>query len=131
MTKVRTHMMFQGDAKAAVDLYSSAFKDFEVGDVESYGEGEQVPAGSFRLAYVSFAGHEFMFFDSPPVHDFSFTPSTSIFVDFDTQDELEAAFAKLSEDGQVMMPLDSYGFSKRFGWIADRFGVSWQLNLPD
>lgn len=131
MTKVKTYLMFQGDAEKAVDLYSSAFKDFEVGDVESYGEGEQVEAGSFKLANVSFAGHELIIFDSPPVHDFSFTPSMSIFVDFDTQDELEAAFVKLSEDGEVMMPLDSYGFSRRFGWIADRYGVSWQLNLPE
>ena len=120
MTKVKTHMMFQGDAKKAVDLYSSAFKDFEVGDVESYGEGEQVVEGLFKLANVSFAGHELIIFDSPPVHDFSFSPSMSIFVDFDTQDELEAAFAKLSEDGEVMMPLDNYGFGRRFGWITDR-----------
>jgi|TARA_B100001750_G_scaffold213743_1_gene196452 predicted 3-demethylubiquinone-9 3-methyltransferase (glyoxalase superfamily) len=131
MTKVKTHMMFQGDAKKAVDLYSSAFKDFEVGDVESYGEGEQVVEGLFKLANVSFAGHELIIFDSPPVHDFSFSPSMSIFVDFDTQDELEAAFAKLSEDGEVMMPLDNYGFGRRFGWITDRYGVSWQLNLPE
>ena len=131
MTKVRTHMMFQGDAKRAVDLYSSVFEDFEVGEVELYEEGEQVAGGSFKLASVSFAGHELIIFESPPVHDLSFTPSMSIFVDFDTQDELEAAFAKLSEDGEVMMPLGSYGFSKRFGFVADRHGVSWQLNLPE
>ena len=126
-----SQLWFQGDAKNAVDLYSSVFKDFEIGHVESYGEGEQVAEGAFKLANVSFAGHELVIFDSPPVHDFSFTPSMSILVDFDTQDELEAAFAKLSEAGKVMMPLDSYGFSKRFGWIADRYGVSWQLNLPE
>jgi len=51
-------------------------------------------------------------------------------VDFDTQDALETAFASLSKDGTVMMPLDDYGFSKRFGWLADKFSVSWQLNLP-
>ena len=131
MTKVKTHMMFQGDAKKAVDLYSAAFKDFEVGEIESYEEGEQVTEGLFKLANISFAGHELIIFDSPPVHDFSFSPSMSIFVDFDTRDELEAAFAKLSEDGKIMMPLDNYGFSNRFGWIADRYGVSWQLNLPE
>ena len=131
MTKVKTHMMFQGDAKKAVDLYSATFKDFEVGEIESYEEGEQVTEGLFKLANISFAGHELIIFDSPPVHDFSFSPSMSIFVDFDTRDELEAAFAKLSEDGKIMMPLDNYGFSNRFGWIADRYGVSWQLNLPE
>lgn len=130
MTKVITHIMFQGDAQKAIDLYLSIFKDFTVGNVERYGEGEQVAAGAFKMAEVSFAGHDFIIFNSPPVHDFSFTPTMSIFVDFDTADELETAFARLSEAGQVMMPLGDYGFSKRYGWVADRFGLSWQLNLP-
>ena len=130
MTKVKTHLMFQGEAKKAIDLYSSVFKDLEVGEIENYEEGEQLSKGSFKLANISFAGHELIIFNSPPVHDFSFTPSMSIFVDFDTRDELEAVFAKLSEGGKIMMPLDNYGFSNRFGWIADRYGVSWQLNLP-
>ena len=47
----------------------------------------------------------------------------------DTAEELDAAFASLSADGRVYMPINNYGFSKRFGWCADRFGVSWQLNL--
>jgi predicted 3-demethylubiquinone-9 3-methyltransferase (glyoxalase superfamily) len=129
MTNVLTHIMFQGEAEKAVELYSSVFKEFQIGEVEKYGEGEQGEPGTFKLARVSFAGHELLIFDSPPVHDFSFTPSMSLFVNFDTQDELEVAFSKLSQDGEVMMPLDNYGFSKRFAWIADRFGVSWQLNL--
>lgn len=130
MVKVKTHLMFQGKAQEAVDLYSSVFKEFKVGSIVPYGEGEQVTAGAFKMAEVSFAGHALLIFDSPPVHDFSFTPSMSLFVDFDTVEELETAFEKLSEEGQVMMPLDDYGFSKQYGWVADRFGVSWQLNLP-
>lgn len=62
-------------------------------------------------------------------HDFSFTPSSSTFVEFGSAAELEQAFQTLSEGGQVLMPLDNYGFSRRFGWVNDRFGVSWQLNL--
>jgi len=130
MTKVKTHIMFQGNAQEAIDLYSSIFKEFKIGTVVLYGEGEPMTAGAFKTADVSFAGHEYVIFDSPPVHDFSFTASMSIFVDLDTEDELNAAFSKLSEGGKVMMPLDDYGFSKRFGWLSDRFGVSWQLNLP-
>jgi len=68
--------------------------------------------------------------DSPAVHEFDFTPSISLFVDFDDQNALETTFAHLSEGGTIMMPLDDYGFSTRFGWLADKFGVSWQLNLP-
>jgi uncharacterized glyoxalase superfamily protein PhnB len=54
----------------------------------------------------------------------------SVFVDGESLAELERVFAALSEGGQVLMPLDDYGFSKRFAWTTDRFGVSWQLNLP-
>ncbi len=131
MSKVKTHIMFQGRAEDAVNLYSSVFKDFHVNKVERYGEGEPVAAGAFKLAQVSFSGHDLMILDSPPVHDFSFTPSISLFVDFETQGDLDAAFAELSKDGEVMMPLGDYGFSARYGWIADRYGVSWQLNLPN
>lgn len=130
MAKVKTHIMFQGGAEQAVDLYSSVFTDFQVRDLERYDEGEPVAAGAFKLAEVSFAGHELLIFDSPPMHQFTFTPSMSLYVDFETQDELETAFGKLSEGGEVMMPLNDYGFSQRFGWVVDRFGVSWQLNLP-
>ncbi len=131
MVNVKTHIMFQGDAEQAVELYSSIFKDFQVNHLERYAEGEQVTAGSFKLAHVSFAGRELLVLDSPPVHAFSFTRSMSIYVNFETSEELEAAFSKLGEDGEIMMPLDGYGFSKRFGWVADRYGVSWQLNLPE
>ena len=54
----------------------------------------------------------------------------SLFVDCESEAELDAAFAKLSADGTVMMPPDNYGFSSKFAWVSDRFGVSWQLYLP-
>lgn len=76
-------------------------------------------------------GREFMCSDSPIEHDSSFTPSCSIFVEFDSVAELDRVFGALSEDGQILMPLDDYGFSQRFGWLNDRFGVSWQLSLAD
>jgi predicted 3-demethylubiquinone-9 3-methyltransferase (glyoxalase superfamily) len=67
--------------------------------------------------------------DSPIHHEFSFTPSVSMFMDCTDVAEIEHLFAGLSEQGKVLMPLDSYGFSEQFGWVNDRFGVSWQLNL--
>lgn len=131
MSKVKTHVMFQGDGEKAMSLYSSVFKDFQVKSLARYGEGEPVVAGSFKLAYVSFAGHELIIFDSPPIHNFSLTPSMSLFVDFETREELETAFSLLSQNAKVMMPLGDYGFSPCYGWVVDRFGMSWQLNLPD
>jgi predicted 3-demethylubiquinone-9 3-methyltransferase (glyoxalase superfamily) len=71
-----------------------------------------------------------MCIDSSMKHDFTFTPAISLFVNCDTEEELGELFATLSQGGQVFMPLDTYPFSKKFGWVADRYGVSWQLNLP-
>lgn len=67
--------------------------------------------------------------DSPVRHDFSFTPSVSIFMNFDDETAFEKAWNRLIQGGATLMPLDDYGFSRRFGWLNDRFGVSWQLNL--
>lgn len=67
--------------------------------------------------------------DSPVKHDSGFTASSFTFVEFDSATELEPVFGMLSEAGQLLMPLDDYGFSQRFAWVNDRFGVSWQLNL--
>ncbi|MCA9071131.1 MAG: VOC family protein, partial [Planctomycetaceae bacterium] len=57
-------------------------------------------------------------------------PSMSMFVDCADEDEIDTLFAKLSSGGGVMMPLGDYGFSRKFAWVTDRYGVSWQLNLP-
>ena len=129
MVKVKTHLMFQGNAEKAINFYSSVFSDFHIEKVERDG-GSETEEGAFQTANISFAGHELIVYDSPPVHDFTFTPSMSLFVDFDTKEDLESAFSKLSEGGKVMMPLNNYGFSTFYGWTKDVYGVSWQLNLP-
>lgn len=73
---------------------------------------------------------EFICIDTPVQHDFGFTPAMSIIVDCESGEEIERVYSALETGGQVLMPLDDYGFSQRFGWVNDRFGVSWQLNLP-
>ena len=131
MTTARPFLMFQGGtAQAALDLYFATFPDSGMVRVERYGEGQGGPAGTIKVAVFALCGREFMCSDSPIKHGFSFTPASSTFVDFDSAADLERVFAILSADGRVLMPLDNYGFSKRFGWLNDRFGVSWQLNLP-
>ena len=130
MPRVSTHLMFQGKASDALALYTNVFPDFTVDSIERH-DGAQGEAGTVKQAAVSFAGHRLIVIDSPPVHAFDFTPSMSLFVDFDDGAALETAFARLSQDGAVMMPPDDYGFSHRFAWVSDRFGVSWQLNLPE
>lgn len=130
MTTARPFLMFQGGvAQSALDLYFAVFPDSRLVHAEHYRPGEPGPAGTIKVAVFTLCGREFMCSDSPVPHQFSFTPSSSTFVDFDSVEEMERAFHALSEGGQVLMPLDNYGFSKRFGWLADRFGVSWQLNV--
>jgi predicted 3-demethylubiquinone-9 3-methyltransferase (glyoxalase superfamily) len=86
--------------------------------------------GKIKRAALILGGQRFLLIDSPAKHEFGFTPAMSIFVDCDSAPDIADKFAALSADGQIYMPLDNYGFSTRFAWIADRFGVSWQLNLP-
>ncbi len=130
MTTARPFLMFQGGtAQAALDLYCSTFPDSGIVHVEKYTDGEPGPVGTIKVAVFTLCGREFMCSDSPIAHEFSFTPSSSTFVEFDSLEELERAFSILSEEGDVLMPLDNYGFSHKFGWVNDRFGVSWQLNV--
>lgn len=110
-----------------MNLYISLFDDGEVLDVSRWQKGEPGAEGS--IARFKAAGQSVLASDSPGKHAFDFTPSCSFFVDCTSGEEQEWRFAELSDGDQVLMPLDSYGFSKRFGRIADRFGVSWQLNL--
>jgi predicted 3-demethylubiquinone-9 3-methyltransferase (glyoxalase superfamily) len=75
------------------------------------------------------ARQEFLCIDSPAKHVFTFTPLICSFVDCESEAELEGVFAQLSAGGAVLLPMANYGFSTKFGWTCDRFGVSWQLNL--
>lgn len=130
MTTARPFLMFQGgSAQAALDLYFATFPNSRMVRVERYDQGEPGPAGTIKVAVFTLCGREFMCSDSPIKHNFSFTPATSTFVEFDSLEDLERAFGILSDGGEVLMPLDNYGFSQKFGWVNDRFGVSWQLNL--
>ena len=127
--EVATFLMFDGKAEEAMTFYVSLFKGSEVMRVEKYGPGEPGPEGSVKKADFTLAGHRMMCIDSPVKHDFTFTPSVSLFVECEDETELDAAFARLSEGGTLLMPPGNYGFSRKFAWLNDRFGVSWQLNL--
>ena len=99
-------------------------------EIARYGADQAERAGTVVKAVFTLAGQRIICIDSPPVHDFTFTPSTSLFVECASEAELDAATAKLAEGGKFMMPPGNYGFSRKFAWLTDRWGVSWQLNLP-
>jgi predicted 3-demethylubiquinone-9 3-methyltransferase (glyoxalase superfamily) len=128
-TTVTTFLMFEGKAEEAMNFYVSLFKDARVTEITRYGKDEGGPEGSVMKATFSLAGRDFYCIDSPAKHGFTFTPSISLFVECDSESEVDTLFARLSDGGAVMMPLDAYPFSKKFGWAADRYGVSWQIML--
>ncbi|AKQ60334.1 VOC family protein [Bordetella hinzii] len=123
-------LMFQGQAEEAMRFYVSLFPDGAVESLERYGASGPGAPGTLHQARFTVAGQRVMCIDSPTPHGFGFTPSVSFFVDCDDEAQLARLAQALAEQGATLMPLDNYGFSRKFTWVQDRFGVSWQLNLP-
>ncbi|NGM88748.1 VOC family protein [Parapusillimonas sp. SGNA-6] len=124
---ISTFLMFDGKAEEAMMFYIELFN----GKLTHIQRREPLESGkpSVEVATFTLGGQTFMCSDSSIKHNFTFTPSTSIFVQCDDETELASAFHQLAEGGQILMPVDNYGFSKKFAWVQDRFGVSWQLNV--
>ncbi|MFF7140478.1 MULTISPECIES: VOC family protein [Streptomyces] len=129
--KVTAFLMFEGNAEEAMTFYVSLFDDAEVVSMTRYGAEGPGKEGSVQHATFSLAGQQLMCIDSPLKHDFTFTPAISLFVQCENEAEIDRLYTALVEEGTELMPLGSYGFSTKFGWVNDRFGVSWQLNLPE
>jgi predicted 3-demethylubiquinone-9 3-methyltransferase (glyoxalase superfamily) len=127
--------MFCGDqhgkAEEAITSYCSLFPDSRVIRLDRYGPQEDQPEGTVRLASFELGGKPMMAIDSAAPHHFTFTPAISIWVECSSAAEIERLSAALSEDGAALMPLRDYGFSRKFCWVADRYGVTWQLNLAN
>ncbi len=131
MEKVTPFLMFQeGKAEEAMNFYTSLIEDSEITNIVRYGANQSGDEGTVMQASFTLKGQEFMCIDSNIKHQFTFTPSFSIFVTCNTEEEINNLYQNLSEGGQALMELGDYGFSKKFGWLNDCYGVSWQLNLP-
>ena len=128
--QVTTFLMFEGAAEEAMNLYVSLLPASKVLSIERYAKGEANKEGSVKRALFELNGTRYQCIDSPIRHEFTFTPAMSIFIDFDDRASVERVYETLSAGGQVLMPGGTYGFSQWFAWIQDRYGVSWQLNLP-
>ena len=130
MGKVTPFLMFQeGNAEEAMNFYTSIIEDSHITSIVRYGANESGDEGTVMMASFSLKGQEFMCIDSNVKHQFSFTPSFSIYITCDSEEEINNLYQTLIDGGQALMPIGDYGFSKRFGWLNDRFGISWQLNL--
>ena len=121
--------MFQGEAEAAMNFYISLFPGSRIDRIEYFDKPGPGVEGAVKLATFNLLGRNLEFFDSPVRHAFSFTPAISFAVACESAEEVDRLFAALSEGGQVLMGLDTYPFARRYGWVNDRFGVSWQLRF--
>lgn len=133
MEKITPFLWYDDKAEEAAAFYVSLFKDSQILHVTRYGEaGKEVhgrPPGSAMTVEFTLAGRHFTALNGGPV--FRFTPAVSFYVNCGTAEEVERLAAKLSEGGQALMPVGEYPFSKRYGWIQDRYGLSWQLNATE
>lgn len=119
-----------GKAEEAINFYISLFKDSGIQSIEYYKAGEPGgKEGTVKLATFTLARQTYMAIESGADHKFNFTPAISIYVNCESEEEIDALYKSLAEGGGALMPLGDYGFSKKFGWVADRFGLSWQVNL--
>jgi predicted 3-demethylubiquinone-9 3-methyltransferase (glyoxalase superfamily) len=127
---VTPFLMFQGRAEEAMQLYLSLFSDGRILELVRRPPTGGQAVGSVLLAKFAIGGQTILCSVSDVQHAFTFTPSSSLFVDFDSENELQRVLEELSVGGMLLMELADYGFSRKFAWLNDRFGVSWQLNLP-
>jgi predicted 3-demethylubiquinone-9 3-methyltransferase (glyoxalase superfamily) len=147
MQKIVPSLWFDKETEEAVSFYVSAFNDLthKSGDskiisIARYEKGMNVPGGDKLLGKVLTAifelgGYRFMALDGGPI--FKINPSVSFFLNFDpsrdkeARENLDRMWKKLSAGGKILMPLQEYPFSKHYGWVQDKYGLSWQLILTN
>lgn len=126
--KIVPHLWFDKEAKEAANFYCSFFPDSKVTSVTTL---HDTPTGDCDIVSFSLFNHPFMAISAGPL--FKLNPSISFFVNFDpsrdaeAKTRIDAMWSKLAEGGKVLMPLDKYPFSERYGWVEDKYGLSWQL----
>jgi predicted 3-demethylubiquinone-9 3-methyltransferase (glyoxalase superfamily) len=127
MHKITPHLWFDKEAKEAAELYTSLFEGSEITSVVTL---HDTPSGDTDVVFFTLAGQPFQAISAGPL--FKFNPSVSFMVACTSKDEVDELWRHLIEGGSEVMPLDTYPFSERYGWLEDRFGLSWQIGLfPD
>jgi predicted 3-demethylubiquinone-9 3-methyltransferase (glyoxalase superfamily) len=122
MQKITTHLWFDKEANEAAEFYISIFKNSEIKSLTTL---RNTPSGSVDMVTIELLGQEFTLISAGPL--FRFNPSISFLVACRTKDEVDTLWESLSKGGVVLMELGEYPFSEKYGWIQDKYGVSWQL----
>ena len=130
--RIIPHLWYDKEAKDAAQFYCSIHPDSKITNITTL---HDTPSGDCDIVSFQLSGQSFMAISAGPL--FKFNPSVSFMVNFDpsrdnsARKNLDATWEKLSQGGTVLMPLDKYPFSARYGWIQDRYGLSWQLVLSN
>jgi predicted 3-demethylubiquinone-9 3-methyltransferase (glyoxalase superfamily) len=141
MIKIDTFLWFDNQAEEAANFYVSMFSQSSKPDsnvnksrivnvtryTEEGARAARMQEGTVMLVNFELAGQQFMILNGGPL--FKITPSVSFSVGCESEEEINKLWKNLSDGGLVRMELDKYPFSEKFGWVDDKFGVSWQLNL--
>jgi predicted 3-demethylubiquinone-9 3-methyltransferase (glyoxalase superfamily) len=125
MQKITPFLWFDGDAEEAMTTWVPLFENAEILNRTSVEDGRPGRGESLMMGTVRLAGFEIMLLNGGPDH--AITPAISFMVSCESSDQVDRLWEALSPGGEVLMPLDTYPFSERYGWLQDRFGVSWQL----
>jgi len=115
MPKITPFLWFDNNAEEAMTFYTSIFKNSKIGSVARYGEAGPGPKGTVMTATFQIEGQQFMVLNGGP--QFKFTEAISLFVNCETQKEVDELWAKLSAGGE----------KGRCGWLKDKYGLSWQI----
>src|SRR5690349_10609611 len=126
MPRITPHLWFDKEAGQAAELYTSLF---EGSRITSRSMLHDTPSGSVELVAADIAGQPFRMISAGPL--FKFTPAVSFLVACDSADQVDALWRTLFEGGSALMELGSYPFSRRYGWLQDRYGLSWQLMFAE
>ncbi len=122
MPTITPHLWFDKEAKEAAEFYTSLLPDSRVTHITTL---RNTPSGDSDVVSFALANQPFMAISAGPL--FKFNPSVSFHVKLKTIEEVDAIWEQLSSGGKVLMPLDAYPFSERYGWVEDKYGLSWQV----
>ena len=126
MQKIVPHLWFDKEAKEAATLYTSLFKDSKVKNVTTLSD---TPSGDCDIVSFQLAGQDFMAISAGPY--FKLNPSISLFVVFDNESEIDEVWNKLIDGGKALMEYQKYPWAHKYGWLQDKYGLTWQLSWSD
>ncbi len=122
MQKITTNLWYNKEAKEAAEFYTSIFKNSRIKNTTTI---HNTPSGDSEIITIELLGQEFTLISAGPY--FKFNPSVSFLVACDTKKEVDVLWEKLSKGGSALMELGTYPFSERYGWVQDKYGLSWQI----